>query len=157
MTRGLVISRPTFVTHYINGETYADGTPKKVTASVATELDPQQLRFQLLFWDELAYPHTGTLEFPNAEEEFLLADGVMTRPKPSIAYDKALRSVNHIKGLLSVHEELDRKEPGKWSLCEPDLAMYLDLFWEREPTKGAVVHLVNCVPVLIEMCPWTTS
>jgi Family of unknown function (DUF6236) len=147
MARGLIISRPTFVTHYVNGETYADGSPKKVTVSVAHELDAQQLRYQLLFWDKLAHPKTGAMEFPSAEEDFLLAEGILSKPTPSIAYDQKLRSVNHIKGLLSVQEDLDRKEPGKWSLCEPDMASYLDLFWGTEPKKGAVVNLVNCVPV----------
>jgi hypothetical protein len=147
MARGLVISRPTFVTHYLHGETYADGAPKKVTVSVASHLDPHQLRCQLLFWDELVHPLTGAMEFPNAEEDFLLAEGVLKKPTPTIAYDPALRSVNHVKGLLSVFEDLDQREPGKWSLCEPNMASYLDLFAAAESEKGALVQLVNCLPV----------
>jgi hypothetical protein len=147
MTRGLVISRPIMVTHYLHGETYADGAPKKVTVSVASELDAQQLRYHLLFWDMLAYPHTGAMEMPSAEEDFLLKEGVLVRATPSIPYDRALRSVNVIKGILSVFDDLDRKEPGRWSLAEPGIANSLELFMDSEPDRAALVQLVNCIPV----------
>jgi Family of unknown function (DUF6236) len=147
--RGLVISRPTGVTHYLHGEKSADGRRLKLTVSVGTSLDPQQLRSQLLFWDELVHPYSsqGFFESPNADQDFLISAGILRREMPSIPAREELGGANHIEGLLDVFKNLDRKEPGKWSLAEPGMATYLDPFLEKEPDKAVLVRLFNSVPV----------
>ena len=45
-------------------------------------LDPQELRFALLFWDRLVWPSSRTVHFPSGPDELFLEDaGILSRPK----------------------------------------------------------------------------
>lgn len=116
--------------------------------SMRTEgrLDKQELRFSLLFWDELAWPATNGIFFGGGPDEaFLEKEGVLTRPHINI---QSGSGAGELLGLphLQAFRDLDAKEPGKWSLATGERSFQ----WTELPLSGAeaaVVELHRAIPV----------
>jgi hypothetical protein len=86
-------------------------------------LHPREVRFGLLFWDELVWPRFGSIYMANnADAEFLECAGILRRPMynpQGPAEDGVARS--HIQAFL----DLEAKEPGVWSLSGGEAGLKL--------------------------------
>src|SRR5471032_1489718 len=101
--RGLVMSPPMEI----------EGTTLKTRGSV---LDPQELRFALLFWEKLVWPSSRALYMPGGQDEaFLVAGGILTRPEYTFNGDMAQGMA---KTQLQAFSDLNRQEPGVWALAQ---------------------------------------
>ncbi len=75
--RGLIVSPPIEI----------EGTKLFVKSS---NLDPQELRFALLFWDKLVWPSSRALHFVSGpDEQFLESAEILERPEYTYYGDAA--------------------------------------------------------------------
>jgi Family of unknown function (DUF6236) len=131
--RGLVISVPVQL----------DGTGLRAGG----ELDQQELRFSLLFWDKLHAPRNNFILLRDQTLDFLESAGILQQPITRINLSGI---INPSELVLSTHLDayraLDQAEPGVWSLGagrnsvsfpEPDL----------EAGRGILVRLYEAIPV----------
>lgn len=128
---GLIVSCPL----EIDGTTIKIKTPR---------LDPQELRFSLLFWDRLVWPSSRAIHFASGpDEQYLERLGILSRPDFTQWGDAAQGMA---KGQIQAFVDLDRKEPGQWSLAQGESS-----FWVRdnivEADSGVVLALNRALPV----------
>lgn len=133
--RGLVVSNPVTVDLQSNRLEIAGG-----------RIDPQELRFALMFWDLLAWPRNGFIGMAGGDDEqFLEQCGVLMRPfaaqpGPAPAADWV------VNAQLSALKELDRQEPGCWALAQGEKA--LNIVGGLEGEHGAMeVSLRRAIPI----------
>lgn len=142
--RGLVISNPVSVD---NNNVYAS----------SVNLDPQELRFSLLFWDELAWPRNNVMDFGfdandddpdqmfDPDVALLQEEGILTRPRVRVQSSggmSELFSEAHVRAFL----ELDNREPGKWALAQGSDSFLLNSKI-GVPDRGLTVTLHRAIPV----------
>jgi len=129
--RGLVISAPLEI----------QGTSLRMKSP---NLDPQELRFALLFWDRLAWPSSRMLHLPSGpDEQFLETAGVLVRPSVTFMGDMA-------QGMamtqIAAFKQFDQNEPGMWALAQGENSFLLR-DGDLEVDKGAFIELYRAVPV----------
>jgi Family of unknown function (DUF6236) len=108
-------------------------------------LDLQELRFSLLFWDKLDFPRNNLFDTRYlAEVEFLQAAGVLNRTH--IQDIGGPVHTAYIKAHISAFKELDKKEPGVWSLASGKNAISFPDS-ELEPGRGVLVSLHGAIPL----------
>jgi hypothetical protein len=129
--RGLVVSNPL----EINGS-------KLVSKS--SNLDPQELRFALLFWDRLVWPSSRAVHFASGPDEvFLESTGVLTRPEYTVYGDVAQGIA---RGQIQAYRDLELSEPGVWAIAQGENSFLLKdgLAFNEE---GVLVELHRAIPV----------
>jgi len=129
--RGLVVSPPIEI----------EGSRLHVKSS---SLDPQELRFSLLFWDRLVWPASRSIHIAGGpDEEFLESAGILGRPEYTFNGDIAQGlAMSQVKAFA----DLDREEPGVWAMSRGDRSFQ----WKEgffEEGAGAYVELVRAVPI----------
>jgi hypothetical protein len=133
LKRGLVVSAPVEI----------QGSELRIRES---RLDPQELRFALLFWDRLAWPKSRVVAIQSdADAQFLEDIGIMTRPlvearTAGIVAD--LFAAGHFHAFL----DLDRKEPGAWALAQGENSFLLNN-GKLSEGRGFLVELHRAIPV----------
>jgi Family of unknown function (DUF6236) len=129
--RGLIVSAPL----EIEGNTLHVKSPG---------LDPQELRFGLLFWDQLVWPSSRSIYFASgSEEQFLETAGVLTRPDYTIHGDVA---TGIAKGQFKAFSDRDAAEPGGWAMSQGESSF----LWKDSPVTpgdGATVELHRAIPI----------
>jgi hypothetical protein len=132
--RGIVISCPVEIIR-----------PETINLK-SSDLDPHELRRNLLFWDRLVWPDNRYISIggSSAEVDFLTSCGILSRPiidgpggsGGDILVDRQVRAF----------EQLEQSEPGLWSLSEGESSI---LIHHRKFTadKGLKVELFRAVPV----------
>lgn len=128
--RGLIVSSPVTV----NGSSFSGNS----------NLDPQELRFSLLFWDKLVWP-TGLISFgSNETEEQLVKCGVMERPR----YNHHGGSGDIIlAGQLQAFNDYNERDPGAWALAQgPNSLKVLGKATELNQ-GGALIELCRAIPI----------
>lgn len=129
--RGLVVSPPI----EIQGD--------RLFAKSST-LDPQELRFALLFWDRLVWPSSRAIHFANGpDEDFLERAGILTRPEYTLNGDIAQGIA---RGQVQAYLDLERSEPGAWALAQGENSF----LWRdglADEGKGALVELHRAIPI----------
>lgn len=129
--RGLVVSPPIEI----------EGSRLFVKSS---NLDPQELRFALLFWDRLVWPSSRAIHFSSGPDEtFLESAGILTRPEYTFNGDGAQGIA---RGQIQAYQELERSEPGVWALAQGENSLLLKDGLADEG-KGALVELHRAIPV----------
>lgn len=131
--RGLVISPPIVV--------FQDGFQID-----SAELDPQELRFSLLFWDKLDYPSNNLIEVePGRDADFLIKAGVLKRTR--VAMEGSFSGGDIVRlPLIRAFNILDEAEPATWSVATGDRSIsFLDS--ELQTGRGALVSLHRAIPV----------
>ncbi|WP_129514245.1 DUF6236 family protein [Burkholderia stabilis] len=129
-SRGIVISSPVKV----------DGGGVVAKAG----LDPQELRFALLFWEKLAWPTTSGIHFTGGPEaEFLEGAGVLLRPK--YLFDGSPGSIL-TRAQLQAFTDLNNQEPGAWAISQGENSLLLnsDIVVDG---NGAYVELHRAIPI----------
>lgn len=129
--KGLVVSNPIEI----------QGTSLFAKSS---NLDVQELRAALLYWDKLVWPSSRMVYFSSGPDEQFLEDaGVLSRPSYSFNGDVAQGMA---KTQIMAFQELDSREPGKWSLAQGQNSFLL-LDGQLVNGKSAEVELVRAIPV----------
>lgn len=110
----------------------------------SSNLDPQELRFALLFWDRLVWPSSRAIHFGSGPDEaFLERAGILTRPDYTINGDVAQGIA---RGQIQAYQDLERSEPGVWALAQGDNS----LLWRdglADEGKGASIELHRAIPL----------
>lgn len=110
----------------------------------SSNLDPQELRFSLLFWDRLVWPSSRAVHFGSGPDEtFLESAGILTRPEYTFNGDGAQGIA---RGQIQAYQELERLEPGVWALAQGENSLLLK-DGLAEVGKGALVELHRAIPV----------
>ncbi|MHB1618728.1 MAG: DUF6236 family protein [Sulfuricella sp.] len=110
----------------------------------SSNLDPQELRFALLFWDRLVWPSSRAIYFASGPDEaFLESEGILTRPDYTFNGDVAQGIA---RGQIQAYQDLERTEPGVWALAQGESSFLLKEGLADEG-KGALVELHRAIPV----------
>lgn len=129
--RGLVVSPPIEI----------EGTSLRIKS---TNLDPQELRFALLFWDKLVCPSSSFISFAGGEDEtFLKSAGVLDHAFYSFSGDVAQGIA---RGQIHAYQELERREPGIWAFAQGENSFLLREHFADEG-KGALIELHRAIPI----------
>jgi Family of unknown function (DUF6236) len=129
--RGLVVSSPL----EIQGE--------RLLVKSA-QLDPQELRAWLLFFDRLVWPSSRIVYFGSGPDELFLEQcNVLTRPDYTMG-GEFVQGIAH--GQFKAFIDLDTKEPGQWALAQGENSLLLK---DRllVPDTGLMLELYNAIPV----------
>ncbi|WAS56180.1 DUF6236 family protein [Burkholderia ambifaria] len=130
-SRGIVVSCPIVI----------DGGNVTATSSA---LDPQELRFALLFWEKLAWPTTNAIHFAGgADAEFLESSGVLSRPQYS--FNGTAGSIL-TRAQLQAFADLNNREPGAWAIAQGENSLILASD-TMQPSNGAYVELHRAIPI----------
>lgn len=130
-TRGLVISCPLRI----------EGTTVEIKQSA---LDQQELRFALLFWDQLVWPQSRSIHIENGpDEQFLEQAGVLRRPEFTFDGDVAQ---GLLKTYLQAFDELDKDEPGAWALSQGENSLLI-AEGQSVDGNGATLELHRAIPI----------
>lgn len=129
--RGLVISNPIEI------------VGQKLSAK---GIDLQELRFALLFWDQLDFPANSFIRMPGGPDvDFLEAAGILKRTDVRVVGSGDLAQM-YLAAHLHAFRSLDRKQPGMWSLGSGiNSVSFPDQ--ELEDKRGILVRLHQAVPV----------
>jgi len=110
----------------------------------SSNLDPQELRFSLLFWDKLVWPSSRNIHFGSGQDEAYLEEArILTRPDYTFDGDGASGIV---KGQLKAFQDRDQSEPGVWALSQGENSFN----WKdgaESKISGALVELHHAVPI----------
>lgn len=129
--RGIVVSPPMVV----------DGNTITVASA---QLDPQQLRSWLLFFDQLVWPASRALYLASGDDElFLESCNILSRPDYTFMGDMA---AGIARGQIKAFSDLSETEPGKWLFAEGDTSFMLK---ENvlSPQNGMQLELYGAIPV----------
>lgn len=126
---GLVISSPTKVS----------GDEIKVQG----QLDPQDLRFSLLFWDRFIWPENSFINVSGPESDFLIDAGLLRRPVYGVS-GLAAQEIARIQHQAFL--DVSHDEPGLWSLSvgQNSVQNLDDKFTEN---RGSSYSLYQAIPV----------
>jgi len=129
--RGLVISAPIEIS----------GSSIRVKS---TNLDAQELRFSLLFWDKLIWPsNSGIFIQSGPDAEFLEKAKILTRPHFQLSGNG---SDIIIAAQLKAFEAADAQEPGRWAMAQGENSILVAQ--QRLIAEGGMlVELHRAVPV----------
>ncbi|MBP0483979.1 DUF6236 family protein [Sagittula salina] len=140
---------------------------KKVVLQ-SSSIDPGELRRSALFWDRLVWPDSAIISTgSNIDEEFLKAEGLLTRPRPTRYNQEAgLGGALSLTRLVSASDitvesrqvglfvqqhveeflDLERAEPGQWTMAqgEGSLVMENEKFVKG---RGQLVKLSRAIPL----------
>lgn len=135
--RGLVVSPPIEI----------DGTRLFAKSS---NLDPQELRFALLFWDRIVWPSSRAIYFASGPDEvFLESAGILTRPEYTVYGDGAQGIA---RGQFQAYQDLENSQPGAWALSQGENSFLLKEGLIDEG-KGTLIALHRAIPVPKQSTP----
>lgn len=132
--RGLVISSPIELR----------GTAVFMKSS---ELDPEELRFSLLYWDKFVWPQNMLIrggEGPDAR--FLMGEGLLTRPEAKRINGNTsdIFLYNQVLNL----QELDTLQPGQWAMAQGERTLSSSPEYKQfTTTHGALLELHRAIPI----------
>ena len=110
----------------------------------SSNLDPQELRFALLFWDRLVWPSSRFIHFASGPDEtFLESAGILNRTEYTFNGDVAQGIA---KGHIQAYQDLERTEPGVWALAQGENSFLLKEGLADEG-NGALIELHRAIPI----------
>jgi len=111
-------------------------------------LDPQELRFSLLFWDRLEHPVSQSVQIAQGSDgDFLEQSEILQRSIWSQPHRRDhLHGEQYIEAYIGVFRSLDKKEPGVWSIATGERAVSFGDY-DLIAGRGALVQLYRAIPV----------
>jgi hypothetical protein len=110
----------------------------------SSNLDPQELRFALLFWDKLVWPSSRVVYFASGPDETYLEEAkILSRPEYTF-YGDAAQGI--ARGQIKAYQDLDRANPGAWALAQGENSLLLREGLAEEGT-GIFVELHRAIPI----------
>lgn len=112
----------------------------------SSDLDPLQLRANLLLWDRLAFPDNNFISLGEGpDSKFLMAEGILFRPQARISGGGDAATA-FLKAHLASFSFLDRKEPGRWSLARgEDSISFAEE--QMETQRGLLLQFYDAIPI----------
>jgi Family of unknown function (DUF6236) len=130
--RGLVLSCPIEI----------DGRQLLVKS---VRLDPQELRFALLFWERLVWPISRAVYIESGpDEKFLIEAGVMKRPEYTVSGDVAQGMAISFR---QAFVDLNDKEPGVWAMSSGEKSVLIKNAPQILREAGLALDLHRAIPV----------
>jgi len=131
--RGLVISPPIEI------------SPNGGVLVKNPNLDPQEMRWNLLFWDKLDFPEQFAFGFNLSPDlQFLVDCKILQRTRVNVAGGTGgdvLRAAH-----VGAFRLLEGKEPGQWSIATGERSLsFPDI--DLEIGRGALIQLHRAIPV----------
>lgn len=112
----------------------------------SSDLDPQELRSNLLFWDRLDFPELSSVLFKlSLDSEFLLNAGILQRTRVAFSGTAGIGAIVR-DGHLAAFSHLDQREPGRWSIAGGERSISFPSE-SLAPGRGVLVRLYNALPV----------
>lgn len=129
---GLIISNPVEV-----------GSNRLMVTS--SGLDPQEIRFALLFWDKFDFPTSNLVHIENCgTADYLAKCGLLTRTVIRSGGGEMSEIIRSI--FLDAYRDLSKREPGCWSIATGEKSIvFLDD--DLTPGNGALLKLHRTLPV----------
>lgn len=131
--RGLIINNPTS----IEGNSFS---------ILSSNLDPQDLRSSLLYWDRLAWPSISMFRTTlSPDEEYLQTSGILQRPEyPAFGRGEIGNLYKNI--YLQSIQHFEENSPGLWSIGNSTNSLLIHGGASSEAT-GTLLQLLNAAPV----------
>lgn len=109
----------------------------------------EQLRFGLFFWDRIAWPSLPYFESDsNVDTDFLSSAGVLLRPEIQLRPTSMSAGKSLAEAYFHAFQELEVKEPGRWSLSAETEADIKTFLGDRiAPDRGITVSLHRAIPI----------
>lgn len=115
-----------------------------------TDLDDQDLRSTLLYWDRIAFPTSNIISIPGGQNvDYLASCGILQRRVYRFSGD-GVQSL--IAAQYTALAELEDESPGSWSLGAGDNSLVIN-DGATYPDKGSILKLYNALPVPREDTP----
>lgn len=133
--KGIVVSSPTTIEE--------DGS-----LSLKGGIDPIELRRSVLFWDHIVKPINRIIYMePSADEQFLKECGIFK--EVSCEEQNYAGMAGHLLAEmhLSVFSQLEKKDPGLWTLSEGERSFNLKARGAFKEGRGAVMELYRAIPL----------
>lgn len=112
-----------------------------------TGLDPQEIRFLLLFWDEFVWPISKSLRIGTDNTGlFLQRAGILTRPPVPEIVTREFGSSGMAEEHVATFLKLEEEEPGKWALAQGNNS-FIDNQKILNRDDSALVSLYRAIPV----------
>jgi len=113
----------------------------------SSDLDPQELRRNLLFWDKLVWPRSQGISISGSrpEVEFLSGEGILTRPEISMGRGGLAGEILG-RAFIDTFVSREQNEPGIWSLSEGPESLILEMA-NAKPSRGTLVKLYRAIPI----------
>ncbi|WP_311969366.1 DUF6236 family protein [Pseudomonas baltica] len=127
--RGLIISSPVKI--------------ETGSTSFTGGLEPQELRFSLLFWDRLCWPMSIVEPADDRDIKFLQSAGIMHRPDYPI-YGKVTDAM--IKNRQAIFEKLNDENPGGWAIHQGQNSISVTENTSDEET-ASLLTLLSLIPI----------
>jgi Family of unknown function (DUF6236) len=116
----------------------------------SSNLDPQELRFALLFWDRLLWPSSRAIHFSSNDDElFLERSNVLSRPNYTFNGDGAQ---GILKGQIQAFQDMELIEPGAWALAQGENSLFVKNHFLEEG-KGSLIQLIRAIPIPTQDVP----
>jgi len=136
--RGLVVSSPL---RAVEGRIEFSGT---------LDLDPQELRMSLLFWDRLLWPRVPGIGWPtNQDARFLEGQGILWRPGLNMSGDV---SEMVARAQWEAFFRADSEAPGCWAVSQGVNSVVTGLQPSKEG-RGLLMTLYSAIPVPDQAVP----
>jgi len=108
-------------------------------------IEPDDLRFYLLYWDKIDFPDNNILHIGSSpDDQFLIEAGVMTRT--NFAGQGSGMETVYVDAQLGALRELNSKNPGQWALAQTSNAFFFPASKSTE-TRSIEVELFSALPV----------
>jgi hypothetical protein len=109
-------------------------------------LDPQELRFSLLFWDRLEFPASQAIYIDGGPEVNFLENARILQRTRWPFKGGYLGAEHYREAHIGVFRALDEKEPGVWSMSTGERSLsFLDS--DLTSGRGALLQLYHAIPV----------
>lgn len=112
----------------------------------SSDIDPLQLRANLLMWDRLAFPQSNFISIgESVDAKFLMDEGILFRPQARIS-GGGDAAIAFLKAHLASFDFLDRKEPGRWSLARGENSISFSE-QQMEAQRGLLLQFYDAIPI----------
>ena len=111
-----------------------------------SDLDQVELRYCLLFWDQIAWP-TNNIAFIEVSSHLqpLIDAQVLIRPDVRVEINGGIGEL-YLRSQYQAFSELERKAPGTWAMAQSVRSMNA-IKIDRPDTRELLVTLTHAVPI----------
>lgn len=111
-----------------------------------SDIAPVKLRQYLLYWDQIDFPENNAINFGGSPEiDFLQNAGVLKRSKINLNLNGEMVGL-FLKSQTEAFKLNNEKEPGSWSLAQPNQSLALDIN-SSFLTRNLEIELYHCLPI----------
>ncbi|NPU64061.1 hypothetical protein HL667_03525 [Bradyrhizobium sp. 83012] len=113
---------------------------------VSASIEPQQLRYALLFWDKIVWPSNNLIfAAGNEDSAFLETTKILERPRHEFA-STTDPAEPFVRSQLQEFQKRDNKDREVWDLCQ-NTAVLLASVSDATHPGGMGIELIRAIPV----------